>query len=270
MSNRADKTTTPLAGLRPGFPTTHWTNILDARSHDEPRQKAALEELLRKYWKPVYCYLRCKGCLDDEAKDLTQGFFHEIVLGRGVIQQADRSRGRFRTFLLTCLNHYTTSVHRAAVTKQRMPAGGLVSLEEMDGVAIPQAVQHAAPGDAFDYAWACSLLDQVLADVAKKCCEKGDDVHWELFRARVVQPILDNAEPLSLTDLCQKYGIRSKADASNMIFTVKRQFRAEMRRHVRDLVESDDEVDDEIRDLMTIFSKGESSSSRQSCPKIRD
>jgi len=32
-------------------------------------------EMLKTYWKPVYCYLRCKGYDNEQAKDLTQGFF---------------------------------------------------------------------------------------------------------------------------------------------------------------------------------------------------
>ncbi len=97
MSKRGDKTT---AGQSSGaFHTTHWTEIFDARSHDEPRRRAALRELLGKYWTPVYCYLRCKGHDKEAAKDLTQGFLCDVVLRGRLVQQADRTKGRFRTFL---------------------------------------------------------------------------------------------------------------------------------------------------------------------------
>jgi hypothetical protein len=253
MSKPDDKTSA--AGWNGAFPTTHWTDVFGARSQDEPRRDVALGDLLGRYWKPVYCFLRCKGYDSEAAKDLTQGFFYEIVLGRGLIQQADRGKGRFRTFLLTSLSRYLVSVHRAEVAKQRMPEGGLVRMDGVEGLNIPHPVHCATPLDAFEYAWASALLDQVLADLAEKCRERDNATHWELFRARVLQPIMDNAKPPSLDHLCEKYGISKKAAASNMIFTVKRRFRAVLRRHVRQLVDSDAEVDEEIRHLMSVFSR---------------
>lgn len=85
MDRAGDETT---ASWRQGiFPTTRWTDVFLARSGDDSRQRAALEHLLARYWKPVYCYLRCKGYDTEAAKDLTQGFFHEVVLGRHLIQR---------------------------------------------------------------------------------------------------------------------------------------------------------------------------------------
>lgn len=236
------------------FHTTHWTEILSARSEDEPRRRAALAELLGRYWKPVYCYLRSRGHAHETAKDLTQGFFHEVVLGKGLVQRAHRARGRFRTFLLKCLDRYVANVHRAEVTKQRMPEGGLVSLEEMDGLTVPEPVHYTTPSEIFDYAWASALLDQVLAEVAAECRETGKATHWKVFRAKVLQPIMSNSAPPHLVELCEKYRISSEAKASNMIITVKRRFQAVLRRHVRQLVDSDAEVYEEIRHLMRIFS----------------
>jgi len=91
--------------------------------------------------------------------------------------------------------------------------------------------------------------------VAKECHERGKDTHWEVFRAKVLQPILTNAERPSLARLCEKYGIRNNITASNMIVTVKRRFQSVLRRHVRYFVNSESDVDDEIRHLMRILSK---------------
>ncbi len=104
---------TELGGQGGAFETTHWTEILSARTLDENRRKATMDKLLGRYWKPVYCYLRRKGRDNETAKDLTQGFFQEVVLGRDLVQKAESQKGRFRTFLLTALDHYVTSVDRA-------------------------------------------------------------------------------------------------------------------------------------------------------------
>jgi RNA polymerase sigma-70 factor (ECF subfamily) len=240
-------------GWNEPFPTTNWTDILDVGLGDEARRQAALEKLSVTYWRPVYYYLRCKGHDHEEAKDLTQGFFHEVVVGRHLVQQARREKGRFRTFLLTALERYAVSAHRAATAKQRLPEGGLLRLEEIDSLKDEHLFRYPTPSDAFDYGWALALLDQVIAQVAEECHERGKDVHWEVFQAKVLQPILTNVERPSLVLLCEKYGIRNNITASNMIVTVKRRFQSVLRRHVRYFVSSESEVDDEIRHFMRIL-----------------
>jgi DNA-directed RNA polymerase specialized sigma24 family protein len=241
------------------FPTTHWTDILSAQSHDESRQQAALEELLRRYWKPIYCFLRCKGYHEEKAEDVTQGFFHEIVLGRNLIRQAQRAKGRFRTFLLNALDRYATSVHRAERAKRRVPEGGLLSVESIERLRTSEPIHCTTPVGAFDYAWASALLDCVLADMARECREAGEAIHWEVFRTRVLLPIMNGTEPCPLTKLCEKHGVSSRKKASNMVITVKRRLRGVLRRHLRQFVGSDSEIDEEIRDLMKIFRGGAAS-----------
>lgn len=250
MPKRANNTTT--RGYNAAFHTTHWTEIFEARSEDEEKRQAALRELLGRYWKPVYSYLRCKGYEREEAKDLTQGFFHEIVLGRELIQQADRKKGRFRTFLLTALDRYVTSIHRTEKRKKRVPEGGIINLDDVDWLAIPD--RDGSPTQVFDYAWASAVLDQVLGEVEANYRRKGKTAHWEVFQARVIQPIMENVKAPSLTRLCEKLGISNTAKASKMTVRVKRRFRTLLRRHVRQLVDSDAQVDEEIGYLMRVFS----------------
>ena len=243
-----------MGGQAERFATTHWSVILNLDAESEVRQQAALDELMRRYWKPVYCYLRRKGKSNEEAKDLTQGFFCDIVLGKELPQKADKAKGRFRTFLLTALDHYVTSVHRAATAKKRRPPGGLAPLDAIDGASVPEPADDATPDAAFHYAWACELLDEVLAEVESGCRERDMAAHWAVFRARVLRPILGNTEPPPLAALCAEHGIEGEARASNMLVTVKRRFQAALRRRVRLLVGSDGDVDEEIGDLMRILS----------------
>ena len=253
MPRPSDKTTT--GGYDAAFHTTHWTEVFDAQSDDEPRRQKAFNELAKQYWKPVYYFLRCKGYAHDEAKDLTQDFFCHVVLGQDLVEKADPAKGRFRTFLLTALVRYLGKVHRAKKAKRRTPEGGLVSLEHVDWLNIPEPAHLATPIEAFDYAWATALLDQVQAVVARKCHEAGNPAHWEIFRARFFLPFMDNTEPASLAQLCEKYGISGKAKASRIVHKVKHLFRAALRRHVRQFVGSDAEVDEEVRYLVKIFSR---------------
>ncbi len=78
---------TDMGGTGEAFLTTHWSVIENIGSSDEDRSRALIGSLLSKYWKPVYCYLRRKGHDNEQAKDLTQAFFHEVVLGRNLGHQ---------------------------------------------------------------------------------------------------------------------------------------------------------------------------------------
>lgn len=245
---------TDIGGPNESFLRTRWTDIFDAQTLDAVNRQEAVGRIVAQYWKPVYAYLRRKGTSNEDAKDLTQGFFEEIVLRRQLIQHADRQKGRFRTFLLTALDHYVASFHRARKAQKRMPVGGLVRLDGLDGAALPEPSHEATPERAFAYAWACELLDGVLSSVEAECRANGLETHWEVFRRTVVRPTLQGTAAPHLSEVCSKLGIDSVDKASNMSTTVKRRFKAVLRAQIRQYVNSDDEVEAEIRDLMQIFS----------------
>ena len=238
-----------------GFPTTRWSKIYGAKSSDEARRHSAIAGVLMTYWKPVYDFLWCRGYGKETAADLTQEFFCEVVLGRGLIQKADRERGRFRTFLLQALKHYAVSVRRAETAKRRMPEGGLISLESIDLSNIGKPAVHATPEKAYGYAWAANLLDHVLGKVEAESHEQGCATHWEVFEKVVLGPILHNKKAPSRAALCKQYGIANEQQVSNMIVSVKRRFKRVLRRHLRLLVPTESDVDEEIRELMDILSK---------------
>lgn len=250
---RSDKTN--IGGINEAFQTTSWSEICNAKTRDETRRRVAVGNLIRRYWKPVYCYLRHKGYTNEHTEDLTQGFFHEIVLGRQLIQQADKAKGRFRTFLLKALDNYVTSEYRKETAQKRWPTYGMIQLE---ATGLPEllAVQSGAtPEQIFDYAYTADLVDQVLTTVEQECLSTGKATHWKVFYARVVLPILDNTDAPSLKRLCEKYQVKSKSTAANMIVTVKRRFRAVLRRCLRQSVQTDPEVEEEFNDLLNILSK---------------
>jgi len=95
---------TSIGGDRKSFQTTQWSVIERIAANGETDNHTLINDLLEKYWKPVYYYLRHKGHGNEEAKDLTQGFFQEVVLGRKLVHQAKRAKGSFRRFLLTALD----------------------------------------------------------------------------------------------------------------------------------------------------------------------
>jgi len=243
---------TNMGGTKEVFLTTHWSLIEEVKSTGG-RDPSPIDSLLKIYWKPVYCYLRHKGYGNEQAKDLTQGFFHEVVLKRDLVQRAERCKGRFRSFLLHALNQYLTNVQIAEVAKKRIPAEKLVPLEMIDPAEVPQAVSDLGSDEAYNYAWLSALLDQILSEVEAKCCEDGIETHWKAFHDRVVQSALDNVAPASLGEICQKYGIKDEKTASNMIITVKRRFQAALKQHIRSTVTSEAQISEELKEILHFF-----------------
>ena len=246
---------TDMGGTRETFLTTHWSLIEDVDSCDLDKNRALLGLLLGKYWKPVYCYLQRKGYDNEQAKDLTQGFFHEVVLGRGLIKKADESKGRFRSFLLIALNRFLINIKNKETAQKRIPKDKLVPLDMVDSLELPQTISTLGPEDSFNYAWVSSLLEEVLEEVEAKCHEDSKGVHWQVFYDKVLQPIIDGTDSPSLKEICEKYGIKDDAKASNMIVTVKRRFQAALKKQLRDSVVSEEQISGELEEIKRFFPK---------------
>lgn len=243
---------TSIGGVGEAFLTTHWSLIEKAQSSEEGSREL-IGLLLKKYWKPVYCYLRRKGYDNEQAKDLTQGFFHEVVLGRGLIKKADQSKGRFRPYLLLALNRYLINIREEETAQKRIPKDRLIPLDSIDLPDLPPSVIQSAPEEAFNYAWVSALLEQVLAEVQSKCRQRDLMLHWQVFRDRLVRPILNRSAPLSMKEICDKYGIEDTIKASNMITTVKRLFQTILKQHVRNSVMSEEDTADELAQIKRFF-----------------
>lgn len=245
---------TDMGGARETFLTTHWS-LIEGVKGDEDRDRALIGLLLERYWKPVYCYLRRKGHDNEQAKDLTQGFFHAVVLGRGLIERADQSKGRFRTFLLHALNQYLIDERRKETTQGRIPPGRLVPLDGIAPSALPPDVGQLDPEQCFDYAWKADLLERALAELKQWYSERGMDAHWRLFQDRVLGPSLEGLEAPSLAELCERHGIENETKASNMLGTVKRQFQTILTAHVRQTVLSGEAAEEELGELFRFLKK---------------
>jgi DNA-directed RNA polymerase specialized sigma24 family protein len=245
---------TSMGGTGGVFLTTHWSLIEDSKSDDD-RSRALIGLLLDRYWKPVYFYLRRKGHNNEQAKDLTQGFFHEIVLNRHLIQRADQSKGRFRSFILHALEQYLIDERHKQNAQKRIPKDKLVSLDIAETPVFPDVHTDMTAEESYNYGWMSALLDRVLSDVEIKCHEQDMSIHWNIFNDRVVRPILKQQAPPSLEDICDKYGISDRKKASNMTITVKRFFQAILQEHVRNTVISDDQTPEELQEIMQFFPK---------------
>jgi len=245
---------TEIGGARQKFLTTHWSMLEDIKKHGD-KERTLIGMLLKRYWKPVYCYLRRKGYNNEKAKDLTQGFFHEIVLDRDLIDRANPSKGSFRTLLLCALNNYIVDKHRKETARKRIPSDKLVSLDIADPSALTEIADPLDPAEAFNYAWKADLLERTLSEVKESYIEQGMESHWQVFRDRFLQPLLENEPPIPLKEICRKYDIENEATASHMLETVKRRFKSVLRKQVRQTVLSGQVVEEELKEILKFFEK---------------
>jgi len=243
-----------MGGERDIFLTTHWS-LIEKVGDERDKDRTLIASLLENYWKPVYCYLRHKGYDNEDAKDLTQGFFHEVVLDRNLVQRADQAKGRFRSFLLHALNQYLLNELDKKTAKKRIPQGKLVSMDNVDLPMLPQGVDKWNSEDVYNYAWLSALLDRVLAEVERSCLAKGMELHWKVFDERVAQPTLSNLPAPSLAEVCKRNDIEDPGKASNMILTVKRRFQAVLKQQIRSTVISEGRIPDEVREILRFSPK---------------
>jgi len=245
---------TDIGGVRQKFLTTHWSLLEDIKKRDD-KERALIGLLLERYWKPVYCYLRRKGYDNEQAKDRTQGFFHEVVLDRDLIDRADPSKGSFRTLLLHALNHYLVDEQRKEMARKRIPKDKLVPLDIADPPVLPEIVDELAPEETFNYAWKADLLERALSEVKENYIRQGMETHWCVFRDRLLQPLRGDQRPRPLKQICRQYGIDDEATASHMTETVKRRFQSVLRKQVRQTVLTGQVVDEELKEILKFFEK---------------
>jgi RNA polymerase sigma-70 factor (ECF subfamily) len=161
------------------FPTTHWTLLARATLSGESAGRQALEDLCRRYWSPLFQFIRVRGHTEAEAKDLTQEFLLHL-LEHSTLQRADRSRGRFRSFLCGALVRFLADAYDKNRAQKRGGQAVHTSLDDpkaqAEGVATPQETIH------FDRAWAVAILRTSLARAQKEYAESGREAVFVKLR----------------------------------------------------------------------------------------
>lgn len=239
--------------VRASFPTTDWGLLANARAATPAAKLAALDILIRRYWRPVFSFLRYSGQQEEVAKDLTQAFFADWIENE-VFGKADERLGRFRSFMLTCLKRFVSNERRAENAQRRKPIAGLLSLDElMDNPAMPfEPSGGMTPDMIFDRAWAVEVVGRVLVQLERECRSTGKETHYDIFARRIINPILQGQVEPSLAELAQFHGLTEK-QAGNHLLTAKRAYRRLMEQEIRLYAASESEVADEVRMMFRIL-----------------
>ena len=243
---------TPPRETKGDFPSTHWSQLRQAADRDATQYAAAIDFLLQRYWKPVYSYLRRKGQSEEDSKDLTQEFFTNW-LTKDLFARADRLRGRFRSLLLSSLDHFVANQRRAERAQRRRPQGGVASLDALIGdehAGFDPADLHT-PEEAFERVWASDLLHRVLRHFEDECRINSKMQLFELFRLRIIGPALYSAAAPPLAEVAQRMGL-TEEQAKNRIVTTRRAFQRLLNEEIG-FYASKEELAEEVSDLFRIL-----------------
>lgn len=144
------------------FHTTQWSAVINALANDSAVAIEAFERLCCSYWDPLYAYVRRKGYSPFDAEDLTQEFFARLI-EKQWLKQVDRSKGRFRSFLLAAMNHFLANEWKRDHRKKRAGHGEHFSLDYVmaENRYRLEPVDSRTPEQLFDRRWALTALERV-------------------------------------------------------------------------------------------------------------
>ena len=240
-------------GLPPatGFATTHWSVVTAAGEGDSSQAQAALESLCRSYWYPVYAFIQRRGHSPEDARDLTQEFFARL-LERNSLGRADRTRGRFRAFLLACVRNFLKNAwDRSRAVKRRgdltaIPFEELGSWEHL----AASAARERPPDLVYEENWARSVLQHTCRKLRDEYASSGLTDRFELLE----QFLPFGAGDLTYGEIAGRLGL-SEAAVRSEIHRLRMRFRALLRREIAHTVATSEEIDEEIHFLMSTLAR---------------
>ena len=238
------------AGSTSSFRTTSWTIVLAASVDSSADPGGALAYLCQIYWHPVYAFIRRRGYDRDQAEDLTQGFFARL-LEKHYLLDADRERGRFRSFLLTAVKHFLANEWDRANALKRGGGQAAVSIDlvEAERWYAPATIEASTPERLFERRWALSLLEQVMAKLRAEFTDAGRADQFDTL----VGFLHREAEGDRYQAVAERLGVSSGALRMS-VHRLRRRYRELLRAEIARTVDAADQIDDEIRFLLATLS----------------
>jgi RNA polymerase sigma-70 factor (ECF subfamily) len=230
------------------FVTTHWSVVLAAGQADAAAGLSALEELCRTYWYPLYAYVRRRGHQPEQAQDLTQEFFLRLIEKQS-LRLADSTRGKFRSFLLTSLKHFLINEREKAHAAKR---GGPQSFqplawEEAESRYLAEPSRDLTPDQLFDKRWAVTIVERAQHRLREEFAAANKLPLFEQLQGHVwgdgAAGYTESAARLNTTEGALRIAAHRMKD----------RFRSLLREEVAHTAASADEVDAELRYLISVL-----------------
>ena len=237
--------------------TTRWSVVLSCSdsASDEEKSQAALAELCKIYWRPVFAFICRQGHSVPDAQDSTQEFFAKILKGR-LLQSADRNKGRFRSLLLTALKRF---LHDEGDKREAHKRGGDLCFVSWDDwmteapshLSIPERESWSSE-KIFDVRWAATVVERALRRLGDECEKHGRRRVFDVLSSCLAA----EREDVSYARFALALGLQETA-VKSLVHRLRERYRALLRDEVAETVGGENEVDDELRYLCAALSAAE-------------
>ena len=241
----------PQRPTRARFATTHWSIVLAAGDRADVHCEDALQTLCQTYWYPLYAYVRQRGHGPQDAEDLTQAFFARL-LEKGSLGRLTRDRGKFRSFLLSALNHFRIDEWKQATAQKRGSGRSVVRLDgdEAEERYHLELVDTTTPERLFEQNWVVTLLNTVFERLQQEQEESGkgrvfEQLKFCLTGERSALPYSALSEQLAISEAALKV----------QVHRLRKRYRELLRQEVAHTVSDPEEVEQELRDLFQMVIK---------------
>lgn len=241
----------PAERSRDVFATTHWSVVVQAGQEDSQEAVAALEQLCRTYWYPLYAFVRREGHGPEEAADLTQEFFSRL-LADDSLTRVSPDKGKFRSFLLAAMKNLLANEWHRSQTQKR---GGGAAHFSLDAVAAEdryqlEPLEESTPDTIFDRRWAEVLVDAVTSRLQAEFTAADMAGRFETLKVF----LLADEEPASYAQTAQKLGMTESA-VKSAIHRMRQRYGALLRAEIANTVTSPQEMEEELRHFVAVLSR---------------
>jgi RNA polymerase sigma-70 factor (ECF subfamily) len=228
--------------------------MIDRAGHeDSAGPRPAMSDLLRRYVPALRAHLLARRAVaPQQVDDVVQSFISGKLLEAELLERADRTKGKFRTLLLTALDRFVISEHRRDQAEKRGAA-------RTDSLETNLDARSAASGDdradAFDVAWARQILAETLRRMKEQCeADRRLDL-WGVFQARVLRPTLEGGASADYDAVVTQYAYRSPTQLWNAVRTAKHLYARILRSVIAEYAPAPEDVDEELLDLRRICAR---------------
>jgi RNA polymerase sigma factor (sigma-70 family) len=229
------------------FQTTQWSVVLLSAQSQAPGSRAALSDLCKLYWYPLYAFIRRRGYNAEDAQDLTQGFFLSL-LDRKALRQVTPLKGKFRSFLLASLQNYLSD---QLDRRRSLKRGGKIEFVPLDfesGDERYRSEPHEAltAEKIFDARWAMTLLDETLRRLRQEYIAQR-----KLTIFKTLKPFLGPAgsqKVSSYEEIADRLDL-SVGGVKTLVHRLRKRYTELLREEVARTVTDPKEIDEEIHAL---------------------
>jgi DNA-directed RNA polymerase specialized sigma24 family protein len=166
------------------FQSTRRSVVLISAQSQAPGYKEALADLCKLYWYPLYAFVRHRGYSSEDAQDLVQGFFLHLIEYK-TLSRVDRSKGKFRSFLLASLQNFLANEADRARCLKRGGKAEFVYLdfEEAEDRYGLEPVEDLTSERIYDARWPMALLGEAMNRLGGEYLAQGKESTFQALRA---------------------------------------------------------------------------------------